>query len=80
MEEGLLVARFQKNASEEVRAQIIKYKGHDLIDVRVWVPRQDRPGENPTKKGLTLNIELLPQLKDAVLKLETALRDIGKIA
>ena len=66
------VASFQKNSGEEVRAQLTNYKGYDLIDLRVFAIKQD--GEAiATRKGLTLNVDLLPELKKAILALEEAL-------
>lgn len=65
-----LIASFPKNSLEEIRAQIINYKGYDLIDLRVWVDAKDGSGKVATRKGLTLSIELLPELKKAVLALE----------
>ena len=76
MKDDILVSRFLKNANEEVQAKIVSYKGYDLIDLRVWVQRKD--GEVATRKGLTLNIELLPELKKAVLALEKTLGKMRK--
>ena len=60
---GKLINIFNKNSAEEVRTQLTEYKGCRLIDLRVW----NKPGEGedlrPTKKGLTLNVELYFQLK-----------------
>ena len=71
------MARFQKNSAEEVRAAITNYKGYDLIDLRVWVLRKDGEGV-ATRKGLTLNVGLLPELKKAVLALEKAVNKARK--
>lgn len=77
MVESIEVARFQKNSVEEVRAQITNYKGHDLIDLRVFVIKENSDGI-ATRKGLTLNVDLLPELKRAVLALEKALKERDK--
>lgn len=73
MDESILVAKFQKNSDEEVRAQITTYKGHNLIDLRVFAMKRD--GEVPTRKGLTISVDLLPELKEAVISLEAALKN-----
>lgn len=70
MGDNLLIAKFPKNSTEEVRLQIVSYKGYDLIDLRVWLPGKDNGEGIPTRKGLSLNIELLPELKKAILALE----------
>lgn len=63
-----LIAKFDKNATEEVRISLTEYKGHELMDLRVYYCPPD--GEAvPTKKGITISIELYPELKEAILKL-----------
>lgn len=67
MAEGTLIASFCKNALEEVRAQIVTYKGYELIDIRVWV-RDRKDGANwiATKKGISLDINLIPDLEGMI--------------
>jgi len=74
MKAAKIVSSFPKNALEEVRAQIVNYKGYDLIDLRVWALKKDGDGVVATKKGITLSIELLPALKKAVLALEKEIK------
>lgn len=73
MIKSTVVASFSKNSSEEVRAQLTSYRGYDLIDLRVWALRGEGLEGIATRKGLTLSIELLPELKKAVVALEKAL-------
>lgn len=68
------VYAFQKNALEEVRAQITEYRGHQLIDIRVWLKGREGRDARPTRKGIALEVEQFPDLKQAVLELEKALR------
>ena len=75
MVDSVEVARFQKNSGEEVRAQLTNYKGYDLIDLRVFAIRKD--GDVATRKGLALNVALLPELKKAILAVEKALKERG---
>jgi hypothetical protein len=63
-----LIHKFGKNAIEEVRVSLTEYKGHELMDFRVYYCPSD--GEPvPTKKGLTMSVELYANLRDAILKL-----------
>jgi hypothetical protein len=55
---------FRKNDTEEVRASFSEYKGHPIIDLHVWVTDAVEPF--PTKKGLTLRLDALVELKKAV--------------
>ena len=67
---------FGKNATEEVRATLSEYKGHQLFSLRVWF--ESEPGKwVATKKGITLRVDLFPEFKRAVEKLEAAMLETG---
>lgn len=73
-----VIASFEKNSFEEVRLSLTKYKGKDLVDLRVYYRPNDGEEMLPTKKGITISPEKFPELKKAILTLETALQGIGK--
>jgi hypothetical protein len=56
---------FRKNALEEVRASLTEYKTRQYIDLRVFY-KADNDEFRPSKKGLTLSPELLPELEEAL--------------
>jgi hypothetical protein len=62
---------FSKNALEEVRASLTQYKGKQYVDLRVYYKAEDDEFR-PTKKGLTLAPDLLPELEQALQKLKEA--------
>ena len=62
---------FSKNSMEQVRAFVSEFKGKSYINLRVFF-EDDKDTWRPTKKGLTLDPALLPELKAAVLALEKA--------
>lgn len=63
------VYTFPKNSKEEVRASFSNWQGHDLVDLRVFARQSD--GEFvPTRKGLTIARELVPELLKAVESLQ----------
>jgi hypothetical protein len=68
------VSTFDKNKFEEIRIGVKEYKGFDLIDLRVWVYSKEAGGKVPTAKGLSLNTELFPMFKKAILDLENVLK------
>lgn len=70
-----LVSTFSKNKFEEVRIQIKEYKGYDLIDFRIWTDVKGSTEKVPTTKGLALNVEHFPKLKEAMVTLEKILSD-----
>lgn len=56
-----------KNSREQVRFSFTEYKGHDLLDIRVYY-NDGLTEENwkPSKKGITLSRELLPEFAEKV--------------
>ena len=75
-----LVARIAKNPTEEVRVALTSYRGHDLVDIRVFF--QDDQGEwRPTKRGVSLSVDSFTELREAIVKAEemlNALPSTGK--
>ncbi len=69
------VAVFQKNKFQEVRIGIREFKGNDLIDIRTWTLTQGTEDMVPTAKGVSININLLPELKKALDKVEETLKE-----
>jgi hypothetical protein len=71
-DEGLVIARFVKNAlGQEVRATLSTFGGYRVADLRVWQKKNDDDWR-PTKKGLCVRVELLPDLLVAVAALVKA--------
>lgn len=67
------IHQFAKNAAEEVRVSLTEFKGHKLIDVRIYYEPEDGGERRPTKKGITVDVSLYPELKKALLKVEKEL-------
>lgn len=69
-----LVARISKSIHTEVRVGVTMYKGHSLIYVRTYVrPDPDTSEWQPTQKGISLRVDLYPQLLEAIEAVGTAL-------
>lgn len=67
-----LIEQFEKNATEVVRVSLTEYRGHKLVDVRVYYA--DNEGQyRPTKKGVSLSVEVYPDFRRALLTLEKIL-------
>jgi len=62
-----LIHEFTKNALEVVRTQVVQFKGESLLDIRVWVVK-DGDTYIPTKKGISLRLEQVGALRDAIVK------------
>ena len=66
--EPQLVHTFPKNPLEEIRASITVYRGKQYVDLRVYYKGDD--GEyHPSKKGVTVSLDLFPELEEAMRKL-----------
>lgn len=73
----ILVARLPKNADEEVRVTIDKFKNHLLLDVRIFADFTAANTPFPTKRGVSIRIGQLPDLLDALQDAAAAARKLG---
>ena len=70
-DESQAVHSFEKKSVEEVRAALTTPSGRRYLDLRVFFEAD--PGQwLPTKKGITVATELLPELEEAVRRLRAA--------
>jgi hypothetical protein len=65
--EPIEIAKFWKsrNHAEHVRVDISEYKGHSLINVRVWQTGSDGV-DRPTTMGIAMSVRKLPELARAL--------------
>ena len=71
----MLIAEIEKNSTERIRVTVTEYKGHKFIDCRVYY--EDNQGEwRPTKKGISLNLETIDGVAEAIKKAKPHL--VGK--
>lgn len=67
-----LIHSFPKNPLEEIRISLTVFKKKQYIDLRTYYKGDD--GEfRPSKKGINLSVDLLPDLLEAVEKAREAL-------
>jgi len=71
------IAKFEKNVSEEVWVQLREFRGHQLLDVRVHFRPDDGSEARPTKKGISLSVNLIPKVLEAMQEALQALKDAG---
>ena len=62
-DDDIMVGSFPKNNREEVRVTLSKFKGYDLVGVRQWF-RNENDEPRPSKSGVTIRVDLLPELLD----------------
>lgn len=70
MEEGerVEVFEFERNPTEKVVVSMSVFKGRQLADLRTYYESEEDEWR-PTKKGVSVPVEKLPELKEAVDKL-----------
>ena len=61
------VASFQKNSREQIRVVVKEFRGHEIVDIRVYWTK-DGTEWFPSKKGLAITTEKLPVLLGALHK------------
>ena len=61
-QQSRLIHSFARNEHEKVNLTIRKYKGKHYLDLRIWFQAKDDANYLPTRKGLTLPMESLPEL------------------
>jgi hypothetical protein len=71
MEQGSMTSRFEVSAirkadGAEIRVAFSNYKGRRVVDVRVWYLPRDGGDYLPTRKGITIDADKLPELVAAM--------------
>jgi len=66
-DDEIVVGSFPKNNREEVRVSLSKFKGYDLLGVRQWY-RNENDDPRPSKSGITIRVDLLPELLELIQK------------
>ncbi len=72
-----VIATIAKNGAEELRVELINYRGHDLLGFRIWVTLKKTRDVVPTHKGITVAVDLIPQLRAALETAEHEARAAG---
>jgi len=62
-----------KNTQEIIRVQPTKFKGYDLVDIRVFY--RDGDELKPTKKGITFKREMLTDVLKALTQLSESITE-----
>ena len=77
MDEGRIVYRFQKNPEEEVRFTVKGYKERQYLDLRLWFQTSEKGEYFPTRKGLTLSLDYLSELKKGFERVQKTAQEIA---
>lgn len=78
MTQPTVIAVLPKNRRESLRIALDQYQGSNLVDLRVVVELSETSGlATPTRKGVALRVEMLPDLIEALGKAEAKARELG---
>ncbi len=78
MSQPTVIAVLPKNRRESLRIALDQYQGSNLVDLRVVVELSETSGlATPTRKGVALRVEMLPDLIEALGKAEAKARELG---
>ena len=64
-----------KNSHEVLRLERTRFKGYDLVNVRIWF-RNENDELRPSPKGVTIRLEVLPKL---IAALQVVCEDAGML-
>jgi hypothetical protein len=79
MSDARIIAELPKNAAEVLRVTLDTYQGKPIADMRVFTAYKSTGEMGPTKKGVTIRAEQLPELVRALAKAEAEARALGWI-
>jgi len=71
------VYEIEKNSQERIRFEVTEYKGHTLVDMRVY--RGAGEEWKPTPKGLAINPVLWPEFVKGIEALGVELQEQGLV-
>lgn len=69
---GIIISDIEKPNGELIRVQINEFQGKNYLDLRIHY-LADEDEVRPTKKGVSVPVELYEELKEAILKAEDQL-------
>jgi hypothetical protein len=74
----VVIRRWQKDPRHEVKVQLTEFKGHPLIEARIyWQVYEGHT--RPSKNGLTIGVRHLPALISALTSAESKARSLNLI-
>ena len=76
----MTVSEFQKSATEKVIAKLREFRGRRYADIRIYYLANISDNTYaPTKKGVTIAPDLLPELAKMVDELLAAVGNVGTV-
>ena len=64
--EDQVLYRFNRGQNETIYFRFYEYKGKKYLDLRIFYQPEDEAEMKPTKKGITIPIDLFSEFKKAI--------------
>lgn len=68
-----LVAVINRGQTQQIQFRVNEFKGNNYIDIRTYYFDENSEEFKPTRKGISIPVELYEELKEALTKVEGAL-------
>jgi hypothetical protein len=72
-----VIHSFQKNQEEEIRFSLKEYKERRYLDIRLWFVSPNDGEYRPTKKGITLSLDHLAEIKRGLERTSKAVSELA---
>ena len=69
MSDDIVIGQIQKTSTQDLRVALGTYKGRKFLDLRLYIPG-DAVERVPTKKGVTIPISKIAELRTLLEKAE----------
>ena len=70
--ESHLICELQRDPEHKVCLTSRQYKGKAYFDLRLWFLSKETPGFYPSKRGICLSVDLLPQVIAGLQQIENS--------
>jgi hypothetical protein len=74
------VYEIQRGQDQVICFRLREYKEKTYLDIRVFFKPEDSQEIHPTKKGITVGIDLMPEFKKGVFAVEKKLQSLKQPA
>jgi hypothetical protein len=71
------IADWPRNSREDIRVRLDRYQDHPIFDIRAWYRPVDGDELKPGKSGISLSVNHLPRMAQAVALALAEARRLG---
>lgn len=68
-----IISELRKNSREKLIFKLNDFQGRHYLDMRLYLVGENGGSDIPSRKGLTLAVDLFPRFKESLVQVEEAL-------